>query len=181
MERIAVFCASNAGEDPAFVAGAHALVDAIGRRGMGIVYGGASVGLMGVVARRAIATGVDIVGVLPRRLLDRELLQPDLSRIELVDTMTERKIRMAVQASAFVALPGAIGTLEEILEQWTARHIGYHDKPIGFFDVDGYWAPFMAAMQTMMLRGVVRPQHLSIPVIATDAEDLLERLFSPPA
>jgi uncharacterized protein (TIGR00730 family) len=104
-------------------------------------------------------------------------LQPDLSRVELVDTMTERKIRMAVQASAFVALPGAIGTLEEILEQWTARHIGYHDKPIGFLDVDGYWAPFMAAMQTMMLRGVVRPQHLSIPVIATDADDLLERLL----
>ncbi len=177
VRRVAIYCASNGDDDPALVAGAEALVDALAARGWGIVYGGASVGLMGVVARRALQRGVDIFGVLPRRLLDRELLQPDLSRVELVDTMTERKTIMAREASAFVALPGAIGTLEEILEQWTARHVGYHDKPIGFLDVDGYWAPFMAAMQQMHLRGVVRAAHLAIPILSTDPSDLCDRLF----
>jgi len=175
--RVAIYCASNGDDDPALVAGAESMVDALAARGLGIVYGGASVGLMGVVARRALAKGVDIFGVLPRRLLHRELLQPDLSRIELVDTMTERKTIMAREASAFIALPGAIGTLEEILEQWTARYIGYHDKPVGFLDIDGYWSPFFAAMQTMHLRGVVRAAHLAIPVICPDPVSLLDRLL----
>lgn len=179
MKRVAIYCASNGADDPALVAGAEALVDAIAARGLGIVYGGASVGLMGVVARRALAEGVDIFGVLPRRLLDRELLQPDLSRTELVDTMTERKTIMAREASAFVALPGAIGTLEEILEQWTARYVGYHDKPIGFLDIDGYWSPFFAAMQAMQQRGVVRAAHLAIPLIDSDPASLLDRLLPP--
>jgi uncharacterized protein (TIGR00730 family) len=178
MRRVAVFCASNAGEDPVLCAGARALVDAIADRGLGIVYGGASVGLMGVVARHALQRGADVIGVLPKRLLDRELLQPDLSRIHLVDSMTERKERMAAEADAFVALPGSIGTLEEIIEQWTANYLGYHRKPIGFLDVDGYWQPFFSALATMQARGVVRPEHLRIPLIDQDPVALLERLLS---
>lgn len=179
MKRIAVFCASTGDDRPDLVEASEALVDAIADRGLGIVYGGARVGLMGVVARRALARGVDIVGVLPKRLLDRELQQPDLTRIHLVDTMAERKLRMASEAAAFVALPGSIGTLEEILEQWTAHYIGYHRRPIGFLDVDGFWRPFFSALQAMHGRGVVRAEHLAIPVLEADPRRLLERLLPP--
>lgn len=176
IRRIAVFCASNAADVPAFVRGAEELVDALADRGLGIVYGGARVGLMGVVARRAIARSVDIVGVLPRRLLHRELLQTQLSHVELVDTMSERKAKMAAQADAFIALPGAIGTLDEILEEWTTHHLGVHHKPIGFLDTDGYWQPFFAALHAMHAHGVVRDEHLAIPKIDRSAEDLLDAL-----
>jgi uncharacterized protein (TIGR00730 family) len=175
--RIAIYCASNAADVPAFVAGAEALVDAAADRGMGIVYGGARVGLMGVVARRALARGIEVIGVIPRRLLDRELLQPGLSRTDIVDTMAERKAIMAREADAFVALPGAIGTLDEILEEWTTRHLAVHQKPVGFHDVDGYWQPFFAALRTMHAHGVVRAEHLAIPVIDPDAGALLDRML----
>ena len=175
--RIAIYCASNADDVPAFVRGAEDLVDAIAERGLGIVYGGASVGLMGVVARRALHRGVDVLGVLPRRLLDRELLMPDLKRTEIVDTMAERKLLMSREASAFIALPGAIGTLDEILEEWTTRYLGVHDKPIGFHDVAGYWRPFFTALESMRAAGVVRDAHMSIPVIDEDARRLLDRML----
>lgn len=179
MRRIAVFCASNAGDDPALASASRALVDAIAARGFGIVYGGASVGLMGVVAAQALTRGVDVIGVLPKRLLGRELLMPDLTRTFLVDTMAERKERMAKEADAFIALPGSIGTLEEILEQWTAHYLGYHDKPIGFLDVDGYWQPLFSALASMHARGVVRSEHLRIPVLGTDPVALLDQLLPP--
>jgi uncharacterized protein (TIGR00730 family) len=178
--RVAIYCASNADDVPAFVRGAEELVDAIAERGLGIVYGGARNGLMGVVARRALARGVDVLGVLPRRLMDRELLMPGLTGIEIVDTMAERKAIMAREASAFVALPGAIGTLDEILEEWTTRYLGVHDKPIGFHDVDGYWQPLLTALGTMRDRGVVRDQHLAIPVVDADAGRLLARMLDEP-
>ncbi|MBX7192868.1 MAG: TIGR00730 family Rossman fold protein [Sandaracinaceae bacterium] len=173
---VALYCASNADDVPALVQGTEALVDALADRGLGVVYGGARVGLMGVVARRALARGIEIVGVIPRRLLDRELLMPGLSRTEIVDTMSERKAIMSREACAFVALPGAIGTLDEILEEWTTRHLGIHDKPIGFLDVDGYWSPFLAALETMRARGVVRDAHLAIPVVRSEAGPLLDAM-----
>lgn len=175
--RIAIYCASNADDVPAFVRGAEDLVDAIAERGLGIVYGGASVGLMGVVARRALSRGVDVLGVLPRRLLDRELLMPDLTRTEIVETMAERKLLMSREAAAFVALPGAIGTLDEILEEWTTRYLGVHDKPIGFHDVGGYWQPFFTALESMRAAGVVRDAHMALPVLDTDARRLLDRML----
>lgn len=174
---VAVYCASNADDVPGFVRGAEALVDAIADRGMGVVYGGARVGLMGVVARHALARGIEVVGVIPKRLLDRELLMPGLTRTEIVETMAERKAIMAREASAFVALPGAIGTLDEILEEWTTRHLGIHDKPIGFHDVEGYWSPFLEALRTMHARGVVRDVHLAIPVVHADARALLDAML----
>jgi uncharacterized protein (TIGR00730 family) len=173
---VAIYCASNADDVPAFVEGTEDLVDALAERGLGVVYGGARVGLMGVVARRALARGVPVLGVIPRRLLDRELLMPGLTGTEIVDTMAERKALMAREASAFVALPGAIGTLDEILEEWTTRHLGIHDKPLGFHDVDGYWAPFFDALRTMHARGVVRDAHLAIPAIHRDARTLLDAM-----
>ncbi len=176
-KRIAVYCASNADDVPALVTGARDFVDAIAERGFGIVYGGARVGLMGVVAQRAIERGVEVIGVIPKRLLDRELLMPGLSKVVIVETMAERKALMSEEAAAYVALPGAIGTLDEICEQWTLRHIGVHDKPIGFHDVDGYWAPLLGAIRAMHARGVVREAHLAIPVVHHDARTLLKTIL----
>lgn len=177
MKRVAIYCASNGDDQPDLVAGAERLVDALAERGMGIVYGGARVGLMGVVARRALARGLSVLGVIPRRLLDRELLMPGLAHHEIVETMAERKEIMAREASAFIALPGSIGTLEEITEQWTARYLNIHEKPLGFHDVGGYWGPFLKAMGDMHARGVVRDAHLSIPVVHSDAHALLDAMF----
>lgn len=174
---IAVFCASNADEIPSLVEAAESLVDEIAERGLGVVYGGARVGLMGVVARRALARGIPTVGVIPRRLLDRELLMPGLSDTHIVETMAERKAVMAQTASAFVALPGAIGTLDEIVEQWTLHYLGEHDKPIGFLDVEGYWQPLFDALAAMSQRGVVRPAHLAIPRVHTEPHALLDALL----
>ena len=175
--RIAIYCASTADDQPDLVRGAEALVDAIAERGMSIVYGGASVGLMGVVGRRAIARGVDILGVQPKALLNREFGQAGLTRTEIVDSMIERKARMASIADAFIALPGAIGTLDEIFEQWTTRYIQVHQKPIGFLDTSGYWKPLMGALEVMHTRGVVRAAHLAIPIIEEDASTLLQQMF----
>lgn len=175
--RIAVYCASNADDVPTLVAGARDFVDAVAERGFSIVYGGARVGLMGVVAQRAIERGVEVIGVIPKRLLDRELLMPNLSNVVIVETMAERKALMAHEASAYVALPGAVGTLDEIFEQWTLRHVGVHDKPIGFHDVDGFWSPMLGALRTMNARGVVRDAHLAIPHVHHDARTLLRAML----
>jgi uncharacterized protein (TIGR00730 family) len=175
--RVALYCASTADDQPDLVAGAEALVDALAERGMGIVYGGASVGLMGIVGRRAIARHIDILGIQPKALLSREIGQPGLSHTEVVDTMIERKARMAAMADGFIALPGAIGTLDEIFEQWTTRFIGVHQKPIGFLDTSGYWQPLMSALQTMRARSVVREGHMTIPVVEEDPRRLLQRMF----
>lgn len=174
---IAIYCASTADDQPDLVQGAEALVDAIAERGMRIVYGGASVGLMGVVGRRAIARHVDITGILPTALLHREAGLLGLTQMELVDSMVVRKARMAELADAFIALPGAIGTLDEIFEQWTTHYIQVHQKPIGFLNTGGYWTPLMEALVGMHARGVVRTQHLQIPIVEEHPTALLKRMF----
>ena len=174
---IAIYCASTADDQPDLVQGAEAMVDAIAERGMRIVYGGASVGLMGVVGRRAIARHVDITGILPTALLHREAGLLGLTRAEIVDSMIVRKARMAELADAFIALPGAVGTLDEIFEQWTTHYIQVHQKPIGFLDTGGYWTPLMEALVGMHARGVVRREHLAIPVVDADPTKLLQRMF----
>lgn len=176
--RIAIFCASNGDDVPSFVRASEALVDAIAARGLGIVYGGARVGLMGVVARRALAVGVNVTGVIPRSLLDRELLMPGLDRAEVVETLAERKLLMSREADAFIALPGAIGTLDELLEEWTLHYLGVHEKPIGILDVDGYWTPFLAALEQMHRAGIVRGAHLEIPLVERDPTALVDRLLA---
>ena len=174
---IAIYCASTADDQPDLVQGAEALVDAIAERGMRIVYGGASVGLMGVVGRRAIARHVDITGILPTALLHREAGLLGLTRAEIVDSMIVRKARMAELADAFIVLPGAVGTIDEIFEQWTTNYIQVHQKPIGFVNTGGYWTPLMEALVGMHARGVVRREHLAIPVVDADPTKLLQRMF----
>lgn len=143
---IAVFCASRPGRDPAYLRLAAECGAAIARGGAAVVYGGARVGAMGAVADAALAAGGRVVGVLPERLRDRELAHPGLSELIVTQTMHQRKAIMAGRATGFVALPGGIGTLDELLEIWTWRQLGLHSKPIVLVDHDGYWQPLLAQL-----------------------------------
>ncbi len=150
--RIAVFLGSSLGPErhrQATTELGRAIVDA----GHGIVYGGAQVGLMGLLADAALAAGGEVVGVLPENLVEREVGHRGLTRLELVGTMHERKARMADLADAFVALPGGTGTLDELIEIMTWAQLGLHAKPVVLYDVDGFWAPFLALLEHMVASG----------------------------
>jgi uncharacterized protein (TIGR00730 family) len=177
---LAIYCASTLGNEPAFADAARVLVRECAARDVSIVYGGAKVGLMGVVGDEAVASGVHVTGVITHGLVAREVAHATLSASHVVHTMHERKTRMADLAGAFVALPGAIGTLEEIFEQWTWRWLGLHDKPIAFLDTDGYWTPLLDALAGMEQRGIVRAAHRAIPIVERDPRVLLDRLLLTP-
>ncbi len=150
--RIAVFLGSSTGPD-AHRAATTAVGEAIARAGHGIVYGGAHVGLMGLLADAALAAGGEVVGVLPQNLVEREVGHTGLTRLELVGTMHERKARMADLADAFVALPGGTGTLDELIEIMTWSQLGLHAKPVALYDVDDFWTPFLALLDHMVASG----------------------------
>ena len=139
MERICVFCGVSTGRAAAYATAARAFGQAVAVRGLGLVFGGGRVGLMGAVADGALAGGSEVIGVIPRSLVDRELAHGGLSALEVVGSLHERKARMAELADAFVALPGGFGTLDELLELLTWSQLGLHGKPVGLLDVDGCW------------------------------------------
>src|SRR5438876_640209 len=144
IQSICVFCASSTGRDPAFAASARSFGALLACEGITLVYGGGHVGLMGALADACVGAGGRVVGVIPCALWDREVGHRGLSELHVVETMHERKAKMASLADAFVALPGGLGTLEEIFEVWTWGQLGIHTKPCAFFDVDGYYAPLLA-------------------------------------
>ena len=162
LRTICVYAGSSPGADPRYAEAAAALGREIGHRGMGIVYGGGMVGLMGVVADAALAAGAPVTGVIPRALDAREVAHGRLTELVLVDTMHERKALMADRADAFVALPGGIGTMEELIEAFTWTQLAIHEKPVGLLDVAGYWAPLGA-----MLDRAVEARFLSAERRAT--------------
>jgi uncharacterized protein (TIGR00730 family) len=176
MLSICVYCGSRSGDSPRFAAAAHALGDAIARRGARLVYGGGRVGLMGVVADAALAAGGRAVGVIPEALMQREVGHAGLTELLVVRTMHERKQAMAERADAFIALPGGIGTLEEIYEVWSWQQLGYHDKPVALLNVDGYYDALIEFMAHSHRRGFVsREQHQAL-LVDTDVQGLLERV-----
>ena len=140
------------------------------------MYGGASVGIMGVLADATLAAGGRIVGVIPRALVDREIAHAGLSELHVVETMHERKARMAELSDAFLALPGGLGTLEELFEIWTWGMLGLHHKPYGVLDVDGYYQPLIKFLDHARDEGFVRPSQRDRLVVDTDAERLLAAL-----
>lgn len=173
--RLAVYTGASLGSDPRFAEAAAAFATALARRGVGVVYGGGHVGLMGVVADAALAAGGEVIGVMPRSLVEDETAHRGLTELRVVATMHERKAQMAALADGFVALPGGLGTLEEIFEAWTWIQVGVHAKPVGFLDVCGYWTPLLDAVASMSAAGLVRPQYRDAAVVAGDADELLER------
>jgi uncharacterized protein (TIGR00730 family) len=176
LRRICLYAGSRAGADPAFTRAADALARELARRGIGVVYGGARVGLMGTLADAALAEGGEVIGILPSALRDREVGHTGLTRLEIVGTMHERKARMAELADAFIALPGGIGTLEEVVEAVTWTMLGIHRKPVGLLDVGGYWAPLGQMLDGMAVAGFLPPEHRALMLSAEDPDELLERL-----
>lgn len=175
---VCVYCGSRAGARPAYTEVARQLGAAIGRRGWGLVYGGGRVGLMGSVADAALAAGAQVIGVIPQSLMRLEVGHPGLSELLVVETMHERKQKMAERAHAFVALPGGIGTFEELFEVWTWRHLGYHQQPIGLLDVDGYYEPLLHFMRRTISEGFVNEQQMAMLTAARDTDTLLDALHA---
>jgi uncharacterized protein (TIGR00730 family) len=182
MKRICVFCGSSAGREPVYRDAARKLGATLARRGLGLVYGGGSVGLMGAVADAALEAGGEVVGVIPRALQLRELAHGKLTSLHVVSSMHERKAKMAELADAFVALPGGMGTLEEFAEVLTWAQLGLHARPCGLLDVGGYWAPLVAFFDHATEEGFLRAEHRALVLVADDPDALLDRFaaWQPP-
>ncbi|MBX3660152.1 MAG: TIGR00730 family Rossman fold protein [Ramlibacter sp.] len=171
---VCVYCGSRPGADPAFAGVAREVGDWIGRRGGQLVYGGGNNGLMGVVADAALAAGGRVVGIIPKALVEREWAKRDCTELHVVDNMHERKRLMAERADAFVALPGGIGTFEELFEVWTWRQLGYHDKPVGLLNSGGYYDSLLAFLQSTVQQGFMSDWQMTLLRVGTDAQRLLE-------
>lgn len=179
---LCVFCGSNSGSDPSYANAARDFGVLLAKSDIALVHGGGHVGLMGIVADAVLAGGGKAIGVIPRMLWDREVGHRNLSELHIVETMHERKAMMASLSDAFVALPGGLGTLEEIFEVWTWAQLGIHRKPLGFLDVLGFYAPLLSSLDRAVDAGFVRAQHRSMAIVDVDPASLLRRLseYSPP-
>jgi uncharacterized protein (TIGR00730 family) len=184
VRRVCVFCGSSPGRDPRYADAAARLARALAARDVGIVFGGGSVGLMGVLADHALAAGGALVGVIPHGLAARELAHPGVADMRVVPTMHARKALMAELADAFVALPGGIGTFEELFEIVTWGQLGIHRKPVGVLNVAGYYDPLVSLLDHAVAEGFVSTANRRLVVVDEDGERLLDRLAAhepPPA
>jgi hypothetical protein len=167
--RVAVYCGSARGNDPAFLAEAIALGSEIAAAGFGLVYGGASVGLMGAVANAALSSGAEVIGVLPEILSGKEIAHAGLTALELVPTMHERKARMAELADAFLILPGGYGTFDELMEAVTWAQLGLHTKPCILINTSGYWNGLLAFLDTTVDAGFLKAENRQLLLVAATA------------
>jgi uncharacterized protein (TIGR00730 family) len=173
---LCVYCGSRPGESPAYAEAARAVGQEIGKRGWQLVYGGGRAGLLGVVADAALAAGASVVGVIPHSLMNRELGHRGLTELHVVDTMHQRKTMMAERSDAFLALPGGIGTFEELFEVWTWRQLGYHDKPVGLLNVAGYYDALLGFLAHSESQGFMAAAQTELLQVGTDPVALVERL-----
>ena len=175
MQRICVYAGSNPGRDPAYAEAAADLARAAGRRGIGVVYGGGKVGLMGVLADAAMEAGGEVIGVMPQDLIDREIGHAGITDLRVVGSMHERKAMMAELSDGFVALPGGAGTLEELIEIYTWSQLGLHRNPMGVLNVNGYYDGARRAARPRRGRGLPpRPQHREALHFAATPAELLD-------
>ena len=173
--RICVFCGASPGSRPAYLDLAASVGEGLAARGIGVVYGGGRVGMMGAVADAALAAGGEVIGVIPRHLVHRELAHTDLTELRVVDTLHERKAEMAALADGFVALPGGLGTLEELAEVASWAQLGLHAKPIGLLGVAGYWDALLAWLDHAVAEGFLATDHRRLVGADRDLDSLLER------
>jgi uncharacterized protein (TIGR00730 family) len=178
IDSVCVFCGSAMGASPRYLEAARTLGRTTAAAGVQLVYGGAHVGLMGALADAALEAGGEVVGVMPRALVDREIAHRGLTTLHVVESMHERKALMAELAGAFVALPGGLGTLEELFEIWTWGMLGLHDKRYAIVDVDGYYAPLIAFLDHARDEGFIRPAQREQLIVEPDASRVLERITS---
>jgi uncharacterized protein (TIGR00730 family) len=182
MRRVCVYAGSNVGADPAYAEGARALATTLAERGIGLVYGGGNVGLMGVLADTAMAAGGEVIGVMPAALIEREIGHRGITELREVGSMHERKAQMADLSDAFVAVPGGIGTLEELIEVYTWSQLGLHRKACGLLNVNGYYDALADFLDHAVEEAFLKPEHRGILTVASDPAELLDRLaaFEPP-
>ena len=182
LRRITVFCGASAGHDPIHLGLARTVGAGLAERGLGVVYGGGRVGLMGSLADAALAAGGEVIGVIPQGLVDRELAHPGLTRLDIVTTLHERKARMTELGDAFIALPGGLGTLEELAEVTSWAQLDLHTKPIGLLDAEGYWLPLLAWFDAAVAAGFIAPTHRGLLLREPGLDTLLERFaaWTPP-
>ncbi|MPY86394.1 MAG: TIGR00730 family Rossman fold protein [Luteitalea sp.] len=178
MRWVCVFCGSSRGRRSGHAASARQLARALVARELGLVYGGAHVGLMGELADAMLAAGGKVIGVIPQALVDREVAHTGLADLRVVDGIHARKARMAELGDAFVALPGGIGTLEELFEVWTWLHLGLHRKPCGLADVEGFYRPLVRFLDHAVAEGFVRPDARATLLVDANIERLLDRLVA---
>lgn len=176
MKRLCVFCGSSAGVNPAYAEVATIMGTLIASRGIGLVYGGGAVGLMGVVANAAMAAGGEVIGVIPRALADREIEHTGLTELRVVDSMHTRKAMMADLSDAFVAMPGGVGTFEEFFEAITWTQLGLHRKACGLLNVAGFYTPLATFIDQAVSEGFIRPVHRAAIVVDDDPVRLLDTL-----
>ena len=176
MKRICVFCGSNAGARSEYAEAARALATVLAERKLGIVYGGGNVGLMGVLADAALARGGEVIGVIPQKLVDKEVAHRGVTELRIVETMHERKALMNDLSDAFIALPGGFGTLDEFFEVLTWAQLGFHGKPCALLNVAGYYDGMLAMLDHAVTERFLRPAHRELVIADTDPLRLLQRL-----
>ena len=176
MKSLCVFCGSNPGRDPAYMQSAKAMGALLGGRGMTMIYGGGSLGLMGASADACLDAGGKVIGVIPRSLLQREQGHGRLTEQHVVGTMHERKALMNKLSDGFLILPGGVGTLEEFFEIWSWANLGIHAKPFGVLEVSGFWAPLFSFLDRMTADGFVKPEYRALVQVSTDPADLLQAM-----
>lgn len=178
MKNLCVYCGSSPGRLPVYAGAAQALATSLVRRDIGLVYGGAGLGLMGTLADAVLALGGRVTGVIPESLFEKEIAHHGLTQMHFTRSMHERKALMAELSDGFIALPGGLGTLEEILEAWTWGQLSLHAKPCGLLDVAGYYASLERFLDHAAGEGFVRAQHRAMLIVESDPERLLERYTS---
>jgi uncharacterized protein (TIGR00730 family) len=182
VRRICVYLGSSPGSRPDYTAAAERLAAVLAGRGLGLVYGGAHVGTMGVIADAVMAAGGEVIGVIPRALQDKEVAHRSLTELHVVGSMHERKLLMMDLSDGFVCLPGGTGTLEELFETFTWLQLGIHAKPIGLLDVAGYWSGLVGFLDHAVAEGFVRREHADLLLVDDDPGRLLDRFatWEPP-
>lgn len=182
MERVCVFCGSSSGEGSVYEEGARQLGQTLAGSGITLVYGGASVGLMGALADAALEAGGQVIGVIPKALQEREISHGNLTDLRVVGSMHERKALMSELSDGFIAMPGGAGTLEEFFEIWTWAQLGEHGKPCGLLNVAGYYNPMLAFLDHMVLQGFLSEKHRAMVLVEGEPKPLLESLsnYRPP-
>jgi uncharacterized protein (TIGR00730 family) len=176
LSSICVFCGSNAGANPAYLQAAEVVGRGLAQRGVRVVYGGATVGMMGALADATRGAGGEVVGVIPQSIFDREIGHTGLDDLRVVGSMHERKALMAELSDAFIALPGGIGTLEELFEVYTWAQLGIHAKPLGLLDVAGYFQPLVAFLDHAVQERFLRPEMRTLLAVSDGLNDLLAAL-----
>jgi uncharacterized protein (TIGR00730 family) len=183
LKRVCVFCGSNAGLRPEYADAARRLARVLSSRGIGVVYGGGNIGLMGIIADAMLEAGAEVIGVIPQSLVEREVAHAGLTALHVVQTMHERKAMMSSLSDAFIAMPGGFGTFDEFFEVLTWSQLGYHRKPCGLLDVAGYFDRMTAMLDHAVAEGFLRPAHRGLVITDRDPEALLQKLadFTPVA